>query len=434
MPHSHSESHTKTTEFPRETAGLPEANAPEVVELADGDRFELEIAPVTKRINDATVRMLAYNGSVPGPTLKLPQGATFTVHVTNRGDLDATVHWHGLRLENRYDGTHDTQAPVPVGETFTYKVHVPDAGVYWYHPHIREDYGQELGLYGNILVTPSDDDYWPPAHRELLLTLDDLLIEDGRIAAFSESETTHVAMGRFGNVMLVSGEPDLVLQAKRGEVVRLYFTNTANTRVFNVMLPGAQMKLVGADAGHYEHEAIVGEVLLAPSERVVVDVLFPTAGELQLEHRTPERTYRLASIRVAEEEPQEPLADEFEHLRTNRDMTDLRERTPAVPGGAARQDPRVRGRDGPGRGRRRGCRLPVPDASGGQEREGRPLSEVRDEARSRAPRRRARPRSRARRSRSRTKPTTATTITSPGTHTRRLRESSGRTTWSRSTA
>ena len=326
MPHSHSESHTKTTEFPRETAGLPEANAPEVVELADGDRFELEIAPVTKRIDDATVRMLAYNGSVPGPTLKLPQGATFTVHVTNRGDLDATVHWHGLRLENRYDGTHDTQAPVPVGETFTYEVHVPDAGIYWYHPHIREDYGQELGLYGNILVTPSDDDYWPLAHRELLLTLDDLLIEDGRIAAFSESETTHVAMGRFGNVMLVSGEPDLVLQAKRGEVVRLYFTNTANTRVFNVMLPGAQMKLVGADAGHYEHEAIVDEVLLAPSERVVVDVLFPTAGELQLEHRTPERTYRLASIRVAEEEPQEPLADEFEHLRTNRDMTDLRER------------------------------------------------------------------------------------------------------------
>ena len=108
------------------------------------------------------------------------------------------MHWHGLRLENRYDGTHDTQAPVPVGETFTYEVHVPDAGVYWYHPHIREDYGQELGLYGNILVTPSDDDYWPPAHRELLLTLDDLLIEDGRIAAFSESETTHVAMGRFG--------------------------------------------------------------------------------------------------------------------------------------------------------------------------------------------------------------------------------------------
>src|SRR6476620_9480642 len=297
MPHSHSESHTKTTEFPRETEGLPAASETEVVELADGDRFELEIAPVTKRINDATVRMLTYNGSVPGPTLKVPQGATFTVHVTNRGHLDATVHWHGLRLENRYDGTHDTQAPVPVGETFTYEVHVPDAGAYWYHPHIREDYGQELGLYGNILAVPRAAAYWSSANRELLLTLDDILIEDGRIAAFGE-ETTHVAMGRFGNVMLVAGEPDLHLEARRGEVVRFYFTSTANTRVFNVSLPGAQMKLVGADAGHYEHEACVDEVLLAPSERVVLDVLFPDAGELELQHRTPEHTSGLESITV----------------------------------------------------------------------------------------------------------------------------------------
>ena len=115
---------------------------------------------------------------------------------------------------------------------------MPDPGAYWYHPHIREDYGQEMGLYGNILVTPSEPDYWPPANRELLLTLDDILIEDGQIAAFSESETTHVAMGRFGNVMLVAGEPDLSLEAKRGEVVRFYFTNTANTRVFNVGAAG----------------------------------------------------------------------------------------------------------------------------------------------------------------------------------------------------
>ena len=161
------EHHSQTIEFPRETEGLPEARKTELVELADGDEFELEIIPVKKRIGDATVRMLAYNGSVPGPTLKVPQGATITVHVTNHGDLDATVHWHGLRLENRYDGTHDTQAPIPVGESFTYQVHVPDPGAYWYHPHIREDYGQEMGLYGNILATPSEPDYWPPANREL---------------------------------------------------------------------------------------------------------------------------------------------------------------------------------------------------------------------------------------------------------------------------
>jgi len=323
--HAHDTHVATIDELPRETEGLLEATRPEIVELSDGDAYELEIAPVAKRIGDVTVRMLAYNGSIPGSTLKVQQGSTVTVHVTNHGDLEATVHWHGLRLENRYDGTHDTQAPIPVGETFTYQVSVPDPGAYWYHPHIREDYGQELGLYGNILVVPEGPDYWPPVNRELLLTLDDILIEDGKVAAFSESETTHVAMGRFGNVMLVSGEPDLSLTVKRGEVVRFYLTNTANTRVFNVTLPGARIKLVGADSGHYEHDEFVEDVLLAPSERVVVDVLFGEPGELTLEHRTPDRSYRLAAITVTDE-PVTPVAEQFEVLRTNADMVAERER------------------------------------------------------------------------------------------------------------
>jgi FtsP/CotA-like multicopper oxidase with cupredoxin domain len=93
-----------------------------------------------------------------------------------------------------------------------------------------------------------------------------------------------------------------------------------------VTLPGAQMKLVGADAGHYEREELVDEVLLAPSERVVVDVLFPDAGELELQHRTPERTYRLASITVADEQAEPSYADEFARLRTNGDTAKLREK------------------------------------------------------------------------------------------------------------
>jgi FtsP/CotA-like multicopper oxidase with cupredoxin domain len=107
--------------------------------------------------------------------------------------------------------------------------------------------------------------------------------------------------------------------------VRFYFTDTANTRVFNVALPGARMKLVGADAGHYERDELVEEVLLAPSERVVVDVLFPDAGELELQHRTPERTYRLASITVGDEQAEPSYVDEFAGLRTSRDMGELRD-------------------------------------------------------------------------------------------------------------
>src|SRR5919198_626685 len=326
MQHTHEHHAHPDAAFPTDATGLAEAAGTQVIDVPDGDSFQLRIAPVAKQIGDATVRMLAYNGSVPGPTLRVREGSEIAVEVVNDGDLEATVHWHGLRLENRYDGTHETQAPIPVGGSFSYRITFPDPGVYWYHPHIREDYGQELGLYGNILVTPSEPGYWPPANRELLLTLDDILIEDGQIAAFREAETTHVAMGRFGNVMLVAGKADLQLEARRGEVVRFYFTNTANTRVFNVSLPGARMKLVGADAGHYEHEEFVEEVLLAPSERVVVDVLFADAGKFELEHRTPERTYRLASIRVADAQPEQSLADQFAQLRTNADMAELRKR------------------------------------------------------------------------------------------------------------
>jgi FtsP/CotA-like multicopper oxidase with cupredoxin domain len=312
--------------FPTDVAGLPEARAPELVELADGDQFDLRIAPVAKRLGDETVRMLAYNGSIPGPVLKVREGSEITVNVENLGDMDATVHWHGLRLDNRYDGTHETQRPIAVGERFSARVSFPDPGAYWYHPHIREDYGQEMGLYGNVLVEPADPDYWPPAHRDVPLTLDDILLEDGEVAPFARTETNYAAMGRFGDVLLVGGETELSLDARLGEVVRLYFTNTANTRVFKVALPGARMKLVGGDSGHVEREELVDDVVLAPSERVIVDVLFTRPGRLTLEHRTPDRVYPLAAIEVSEERAEPSLGRQFEVMRTNADMMAERER------------------------------------------------------------------------------------------------------------
>ena len=317
---------TTPDHFPTDVAGLPEARAPELVELSHGDELELQIAPVAKRLGDATVRMLAYNGSIPGPTLKVREGSEIVVHVENAGDMEATVHWHGLRLDNRSDGTHETQSPIPVGGRFSARVRFSDPGVYWYHPHIREDYGQEMGLYGNVLVEPADPDHWPPANRELFLTLDDILLEDGKVAPFSRAETNYSAMGRFGELLLVSGETDLSLSAQRGEVVRFCLTNTANTRVFKVALPGARMKLVGGDSGHVEHEQFVEEVILAPSERVVVDVLFDQAGELTLEHRTPDRVYALASIGVGDDHAGPSLGAQFEALRTNADLVAERDR------------------------------------------------------------------------------------------------------------
>jgi len=311
--------------FTTETEGLPEASSPSVVRLYDGDVFDLSIHPVRKRIGDAEVRMLGYNGSIPGSTLHVDQGSEITVQVANNGDVEATVHWHGLRLENRYDGVPDeTQAPIPPGGAFTYKLRFPDPGFYWYHPHIREDFAQEMGLYAPIIVEPADPSYWPSVDRQLTVTLDDVLIEDGKMVPFRRSGSTFTAMGRFGNVMLINGESEFAGEAALGEVVRLYLVNTANTRIFNFALRSARMKLIGGDSGRYERETFVEEVLLSPSERAVVDVLFDTTGEVRLEHRTPDHTYDLGSFSVAGTATGDAAgntAGSFEVLRTDPELT-----------------------------------------------------------------------------------------------------------------
>jgi FtsP/CotA-like multicopper oxidase with cupredoxin domain len=319
-----------STTFATDATGLDDSVHSAIVELADGDTFELRIGAVAHQLGDDRVRMLAYNGSIPGPTLRVRQGSEITVHVRNDADTEATVHWHGLRLDNAYDGVpHETQAPIPVGGDFTYRLRFPDAGLYWYHPHVREDYGLDMGLYGNLIVDPLDDEYWPPVDREHVVTLDDVLVEDGRIAPFNVAGPTHVAMGRFGNVMLTAGDTNLALFATAGEVVRFYFTNTANTRLFNIALPGGPMKLVGGDGGRYEHETFVEEVLLAPSERAIVDVLFDRAGTFALEHRTPGRTYVLGTVTVADGPVRDSASARFESLRTSAEMAAERARTEA---------------------------------------------------------------------------------------------------------
>jgi FtsP/CotA-like multicopper oxidase with cupredoxin domain len=312
---------TKSDElFTTRTAGLSQATRPELIRLHDGDQLDLRIEPVRKRIDDAELRMLGYNGSIPGPTLHVDQGSEITVQVTNDGDVEATVHWHGLRLENRYDGVpHETQAPIPIGGTFTYKVQFPDAGFYWYHPHIREDFGLEMGLYGTIIVEPAGPTYWPAVDRQLSITLDDLLVEEGHIAPFHRSGPNYTAMGRFGNVMLINGEPKFSGEAAVGEVVRLYLVNTANTRIFNFALRGARMKLVGGDSGRYERETFVDEWMLAPSERAILDVMFDAPGEARVEHRTPDHVYDLGAFTV--EGNSTTTTASFEALRVDPQLT-----------------------------------------------------------------------------------------------------------------
>ena len=92
MQHDRDVPGTPGEAFPTDPSGLPEATGPARLELGDGEVLELHVGAVAKRLGDATVRMLGYNGSIPGPTLKVGQGSEIIVHVVNEGDLDTTLH------------------------------------------------------------------------------------------------------------------------------------------------------------------------------------------------------------------------------------------------------------------------------------------------------------------------------------------------------
>lgn len=319
--------------FSEDPGGAPAARGSEVVDLKDGGTYDLTASIVKKNIGGRELKMLAYNGQIPGPLIKVAEGSEVTINLQNNIDADTSLHSHGVRLENKFDGAPPlTQKPVKPGKIFAYKVKFPDAGMYWYHSHVREDYEQELGLYGNYLVVPRAADYWNPVNREVPLFLDDILIEDGSTlqngsgqagspqagrVVFSQGGADRTLMGRFGNVMLVNSETDYVLSAKKGEVIRFYITNSANTRPFNFSIAGAKLKLVGSDGGAYERESFRDAVLVGPSERFIIEALFDQSGAFTIQNKTPDKTYTLGKVLVSDELVGKSYATEFWQLKTH---------------------------------------------------------------------------------------------------------------------
>jgi len=319
-------------------ATLPEAKVSKIFEVSDGDRIELNPTLVRKTILGKEFAMYGYNGQIPGPMIKAKQNATITVDVTNNIDMDTTIHWHGIRLDNANDGVPDvTQEAIQPDGTFTYTVKLLDEGIYWYHPHVREDIQQDLGLYGNLLVTPTKSDAYAPVNQEEIVVLDDLMLdENNMLVPYGEDDATHPLMGRFGNTILTNGETTYEMYVRKGSVVRYYITNVANTRTFNFSFGEAanktpKMKLVGSDVGRYEREEWVESVIIAPAERYIVDVYFEEAGTYDLNHVSPLSTLNLARVNVLEEDnPENPIltketskesfVKQFKTLRSNEDV------------------------------------------------------------------------------------------------------------------
>lgn len=273
----------------RSTAGLPASKPTEEVRLANGGVYNITASRVKHDPtgNSTPIAMFGYNGQIPGPTLRIPQGSNVTINFKNDLPFETTVHWHGLRLEQRFDGMPMvSQSPIKSGGSFKYTLYAPDAGVFWYHPHIREDIQQELGLAGVILVDAPRiaGEAWP---REFVLALDDIKLENGDVAEMWAEEPNHVIMGRFGNQTLVNGKPTFTVEGAPGERIRLHMINIANARPFKVtMLNNSTTELIGADAGYYKAPKPYGHgPTFSPGERLTVDVVVPTNGSsIELNH------------------------------------------------------------------------------------------------------------------------------------------------------
>ena len=289
----------KTTLFERGIDGLSLAEKTEISEIQNEQTFQMTAMPVVKSINGNSIRTYAYNGQLPGPLIKVKQGSSIYVNFTNNIDMETTIHWHGLRHDYKFDGVVGiSQDAVKPKENFLYKLSFPDAGIFWYHPHVREDLQQELGLYGNIIVEPKDESYFNKADREIALLLDDILMSGNDSVSFDKNRANFAMMGRFGNVMLLNWETEYSIDVNLEENVRFYLTDASNTRPYNFAIRGHKLKLVGVDIGKIANEKIVDSVVISPGERYIIEVLFDKEGTYEIQNKNPYKTYKLGTINV----------------------------------------------------------------------------------------------------------------------------------------
>lgn len=214
---------------------------PDVVEVhLTIDKTRVEWMPGT------TTQAWAYNGVVPGPVIQAEVGDTLRVVFTNGLKQDTTIHWHGLRIPDAMDGVPAVQDPVGAGETFVYEFELPDAGSFWYHPHVRAAEQMEHGLYGALVVHEKPEDR-PTFDRERYFVIDDVgLDDDGDYFPFGGGmDGMH---GRHGNILLTNGVgDDLADEIPRGTRERWRIVNVANARTMWVDVKGADWRVVAVD-------------------------------------------------------------------------------------------------------------------------------------------------------------------------------------------
>ncbi len=245
--------YTRAYEEARPAAGC------EVVSVdLDAREFEWEFSAGRR------TRAWGFNGTIPGPTIKARVGDVLEIRLTNHLNEPTAIHWHGLRVPAAMDGTDMVQRPVAPGETFTYRFLVPDAGTFWYHPHVNETIQLERGLYGAIVVRGTEE---PTLDVERVLVFDDVQLDrKGQIKPPGWWRESH--NGRVGSTRLVNGkrEPELVMSG--GQVERWRVVNAASARYIRLSIGGRPFRILGTDGGLIQTPHVAKEVLIAPADRV----------------------------------------------------------------------------------------------------------------------------------------------------------------------
>lgn len=240
----------------------------------------------------------AYGGSVPGPVLRVRQGARFRAAVENRLDEDTTVHWHGIRLPNAMDGVPGlTQPPIRPGGRFVYEFTPPDAGTFWYHPHDNSLAQMGRGLAGTLIVEEAEP---PPVDRELLWVIQDWrLTRDAQVAPGFGGRMEAAMAGRLGNTVTVNGRVPDTVRVRAGERVRLRLVNAATARIVALRFEGHRPVVIALDGQPCTpHEPVGGRLLLGPAMRA--DLILDMVGKPGSRHAVVDDFYdRLAYELVA---------------------------------------------------------------------------------------------------------------------------------------
>ena len=249
----------------RVARAVDESDDPKVFEThLVAELKELEILP------GLMTELYAYNGTVPGPEIRVKRGDRVVVHFTNELPEDTSIHWHGLRVPNDMDGVPGiTQAPILPGETFTYDFVVPDAGTFWYHPHIRSAAQVGFGMYGSFVV--DDPDEPEDLGDEQTLVLSDIsLDEHGKLLPADDGSRVDSVFGREGNVLLINGKVEPILRARSGRRQRWRLINAARTRYFEIAMEGESFLRFAGDAGMSDRSVEKTHLVIIPGERMEV--------------------------------------------------------------------------------------------------------------------------------------------------------------------